>query len=169
MKFQTRKASWLALGLLLLALVPAGFEVVVLAQPKPESSRPAVDTGEAVFEMLGQNKAININNVAYTSDEGRLFDVYFACSSARAEDPLRLFDAKDVEHARSYFHDEKRSAKYFLKFNKYCINARHIAYIESKDNSVIIAFNTRIADAFVTLTLTGADAESFKKKMHVFN
>ncbi len=163
MKLRTRKASWFVSGLLLLIVVSAGLELVV-AQPKTETRRPAFDTNEATFELLGEHKIVNINNIAYTSDESRIFDIYFACSSTRGEDPLRLTDAKDIAKAKSYFNDEKRYGKHFVKINKYCINVRNIAYIESNDNSVVINFNARIADAFVHLTLFGADAESFKKR-----
>ncbi len=168
MKLRTRKASWFVSGLLLFAVVSAGLEVVV-AQPKSETSRPAFDTSEATFELLGENKVVNIKNIAYTSDGDGVFDIYFACSSTRGEDPLRLTDAKDIMHARSYFNDEKRYVKHFVKLNKYCINVRNIAYIESKDDSVIVRFNARISDSFVKLTLSGADAESFKAKMQSFN
>jgi hypothetical protein len=167
MKLQTRKASWFVSGLLLFAMVSAGLEMVV-AQSKSETSRPVFDTSEATFESLGENKMININNIAYTSDDGGLFDIYFACSSSRGEDPLRLTDAKEIVHARSYFNDEKRYAKHFVRLNKYCISVRNIAYIESKDDSVLVIFNARISDAFVKLTLFGADAESFRKKMREF-
>ena len=78
---------------------------------------------------------------------------------------MRLTDTKDITNAKSYFNDEKRYGKHFVKINKYCINVRNIAYIESKDDSVIVNFNARISDAFVKLTLFGADAESFRKKM----
>ena len=167
MNLRTRKASWFVSGLLLFAVVWAGLEVVV-AQPKSETSRPVFDTSEATFELLGENKVVNINNIAYTSDEDGVFDIYFACSSSRGEDPLRLTDAKDIMHARSYFNNEKRYGRHFEKHNKYCINVKHIAYIESKNNSVIINFSARISDAFVELTLFGADAESFRKKMREF-
>ncbi len=167
MNLRTRKASWFVSGLLLFAVVSAGFEVVV-AQPKSETSSPALDTSEATFELVGENKIVNINNIAYTSDEDRLFDIYFACSSSRGEDPLRLTDAKDVMHAKSYFNDEKRYVKHFVKLNKYCINVRNIAYIESKGDSVIVRFNARISDAFVKVTLFGVDAEMFRKKMREF-
>jgi hypothetical protein len=164
MKMRTRKASWFVSGLLLFAVVSAGLEMVV-AQSKSGTSRPVFDTSEATFELLGENKLVNINNIAYTIDDGRLFDIYFACSSTRGEDPLRLTDAKDIVHARSYFNDEKRYAKHFVKFNNYCISMRHVAYIESKDDFVIVFFNARIADAFVRVTLFGPDAESFRKRM----
>jgi hypothetical protein len=126
------------------------------------------DTSEAKFELLGKNKIVNILNIAYTIDGDGVFDIYFACSSSRGEDPLRLTDAKDIINARSYFNDEKRYAKHFVRLNKYCISVRNIAYIESKDDSVIVIFNARISDAFVKLTLFGADAESFRKKMREF-
>jgi hypothetical protein len=164
MNLRTRKASWFVSGLLLLAVVSAGLEVVV-AQPKNETPRPVFGTSEATFELLGENKVVNINNIAYTSDGDGVFDIYFACSSTRGEDPLRLTDAKDIMRAKSYFNDEKRCGRHFEKHNKHCINVKHIAYIESKDDSIIIKFNARISDSFVTLTLSGADAESFRKKM----
>jgi hypothetical protein len=167
MKLQTRKASRFVSGLLLLAVVSAGLEVVV-AQPKGEPSRPAFDPGQATFERLGENKVININNIAYTSDGDGLFDIYFACSSTRGEDPLRLTDAKDIAQARSYFNDEKRYAKHFVKLKKYCIGVRNIAYIESKDDSLTVRFNARISDSFAKVTLSGADAEIFGKKIREF-
>ena len=158
-----RKASWFVSGLLLVTVVSPGSELVV-AQPESETRRRAFDTSEATFESLGEHALVNINNITYTSDEGRLFDIFFACSSVRGEDPLRLTDAKDITKAQSYFNDEKRSGKHFLKINKYSINVRNIAYIESNDDSVVVNFNARIADAFVQLKLLGADAESFRKK-----
>jgi hypothetical protein len=168
MKLRTRKkASWFVSGLLLVTVVSAGLAVVV-AQPKSETSRPMFDTSEATFELLGDNKIVNINNIAYTSDGDGVFAIYFACSSSRGEDPLRLTGTKDIIDAKSYFNDEKRHVKHFVKLNKYCINMRHIAYIESKNDSVIVMFNARISDSFVKLTLSGADAESFRKKMRAF-
>ena len=164
MKSRTRKASWFASGLLLFAVVSAGLEVV-MAQPKSGTSKPVVDTSRATFELLGENKIVNINNIAYTSDDDGVFDIYFACSSSRGEDPLRLTDTKDIINAKSYFNDEKRYVKHFVKLDKYCISVRNIAYIESNGDSVIVRFNARIADSFVKLTLSGADAESFRKKM----
>lgn len=118
--------------------------------------------------MLGKDKFVNINNIAYTSDGDGVFDIFFACSSARGEDALRFRDAKDIINARSYFEDEKRYARHFVKLNKYCISLKNIAYIESKDDSVIVFFNARISDAFVELRLFGADAEGFRKKMREF-
>jgi hypothetical protein len=167
MKLRTRKATWFVSGLFLVTVVSAGFEAVV-AQPRSETSRPAFDTSGATFELLGERKFVNINNIAYTSDEDRVFDIYFACSSTRGEDPLRLTDTKDMIDARSYFNDNKRYGKHFLKINKYCISVRNIAYIESKDDSVVVNFNARISDAFVHLTLFGADADSFRKKRREF-
>jgi hypothetical protein len=139
-----------------------------VAQPKSETSRPAFDTSEATFELLGEHKFVNINTITYTSDENKVFDIYFACSSTRGEDPLRLTDTKDIRYAKSYFNDEKRYGKHFLKINKYCISVRNIAYIESKDDSVVVNFNARINDSFVYLKLSGADAESFRKKRREF-
>ena len=167
MKLRPRKASWFVSGVLLVTVVSAGLELVV-AQPKSETSRPAVDTSEATFESLGEHKIVNINHITYTSDEGGVFDIYFACSSTRGEDPLRLTDTKDITKAKTYFNDEKRYGKHFVKINKYCINVRNIAYIESNDDSVVVKFNARISDAFVQLTLFGADAESFRKKRREF-
>ncbi len=163
MKLHVRKASWFVSGLVLVTVMSAGLALVE-AQPKSTISRPALEAGEAVFESLGEHKSVNINTIAYTSDEGGVFDVYFACSSTRGEDPLRLTDARDITKARSYFKDEKRYGKHFVKINRYCINVRHIAYIESKGDSVVVNFNARIADAFVHLTFSGGDAESFRKK-----
>jgi hypothetical protein len=167
MNLHPRKASWFVSGLLLVTVVLAGLQLVV-AQPESEARRPAFDAREATFETLGEHKTVNINHVTYTNDAGGLFDIHFACSSARAEDPLRFTDSKDIAKARSYFNDEKRYGKHFLKLNKYCINVRNIAYIESNDDSVVINFNARISDAFVQLTLHGADAESFRKKQREF-
>lgn len=81
---------------------------------------------------------------------------------------MRLTDAKDITDAKSYFNDEKRYAKHFVKINKYCISVRHIAYIESSGDSLIVRFNGRIADSFMKVTLSGADAEAFRKKMREF-
>jgi hypothetical protein len=167
MTLRTRRASWFVSGLLLVTVVLAGFELVV-AQPQGGASRPALDASEATFVSLGEHKIVNVNNISYTSDEGRVFDIYFACTSVRAPDPLRLTDAKEITNARSYFNDEKRYGRQFEKYNKYCINVKHIAYIESKDDSVIINFDARMGDAFVQLTLFGADAESFRKKRREF-
>jgi len=167
MKLRLRMVSWFVSGLLLVALVSAGLELVV-AQTKIETSRPAFDTSEANFELLGEHKLVNINHITYTSDEGGRFDIYFACSSTRGEDPLRLTDARDITKAKSYFNDEKRYGKHFVKINKYCINVRNIAYIEFNDDSVVVKFNARISDAFVRVPLFGADAEIFRKKMREF-
>jgi hypothetical protein len=164
MNLRPRKTSWFVSGLLLVTLMSAGFELAV-AQPKSEARRPAFDKSEATFELFGDHLSVNISNVTYTSDEGQLFDIYFACSSTRGEDPLRLTDAKDIEKAQSYFNDEKRSGKHFIKINKHNINSRNIAYIRSTAESVVVNFNARISDAFVKLTLSGADAESFRKKI----
>ncbi len=163
MKLRLPKASWFVSGLLVVAVVSAGLESVV-AQPKSETSRPAFDTSEATLELLGEHTLVNINNVTYASDEGAVFDIHFACSSARGEDPLRFTDTKDITKAKSYFNDEKRYGKHFVKTNKYWINVRNIAYIESNDDSIVVNFNARISDAFVQLKLTGADAESFRKR-----
>lgn len=162
MNFRVRKASWCVSGLLVITVVSASLQLVV-AQPKNDVSRPAFDTSRATFEGLGEHKFINVNNIAYTSDAGGLFDIYFACSSARAEDPLRLTDTKDITKARLYFSDEKRYGKHFFKINKYCINVQNIAFIDANKDSIVVSFNARIADAFVQLLLSGADAESFKK------
>jgi hypothetical protein len=164
MKMRTRKPSWFVSGLLLFAVASAGLEVV-LAQPKNETRKPAFAPGEATFERLGQNKIVNTKNIAYAIDLDEAFYIYFACSSERGEDPLKLTDAKDITHAKSYFNDEKRYAQQFVKVNRYWISARNIAYFEFKDDSVIVRFNARISDAFVELTLTDADAESFRKMM----
>jgi hypothetical protein len=136
-----------------------------MAQPKTDTRRPALDASEATFESLGERITININTITYTSDEGEAFDIHFACSSERGEDPLRLAGAKDIAKAKLYFNDEKRYGKRFVRINKYCISLRNIAYIESTNDSVIVNFNARISDAFVQLKLVGADGESFTKKM----
>ena len=162
MNLHPRKAFWFVSGLLLVTVVSAGLKLAV-AQPRSETSRPAFDTSEATFELLGEHKIVNINNITYTSDEGGVFDIFFACSSTRGEDPLRLTDTKDITKAKSYFNDEKRYGKHFVKIDKHCINVRHIAYIEFNDDSVVVNFNARISDAFVHLTLFGADADSFRK------
>ena len=167
MKLRPRTAFWFVSAFLLVTVVSAGFELVV-AQPKSETSRPALDKGGAVFELLGESKRVNINNIIYTSDGGRVFDIFFACSSTRGEDPLRLIDANDIAKARSYFNDEKRYGTHFVKLNKHCVNVQHIAYIELNDDLVVVYFNARIADAFVQLALSGADAETFRKKMREF-
>jgi hypothetical protein len=139
-----------------------------MAQPKRETSKPALDTGEATFERLTAHQFVNINNIAYTSDDAEVFDIYFACSAARAPDPLRLTVEKDKFYAKSYFNDEKRFGEHFLKINKYCINVQHIAYIESSEDQVVITFNARIADSFVQVALFGQDAETFRKKARAF-
>ena len=81
---------------------------------------------------------------------------------------MRLTDAKDIAKAKSYFNDEKRYGKHFVKINTHCINVRNIAYIESNDDSVVVNFNARIADAFVQLRLLGRDAASFRNKSREF-
>ena len=91
MKFQSESHPGSFRACCLVAVVSAGLEVVV-AQPKGEPSRPGLDSGQPSFESLGENKLVNINNIAYTSDGDELFDIYFACSSTRGEDPLRLTD-----------------------------------------------------------------------------
>jgi hypothetical protein len=167
MKLRPPKASWLVSGLLLVTVVPAGFKLVV-AQPKNETSRPAFDRNEATFELLGDHKLVNISTITYVSDDDGVFDIYFACSSARGTDPLRLTDTRDISKARLYFNDEKRYGKHFLKINRYCINVRNIAYIKFNNDSIVINFNARISDAFVQLTLLGEDAESFRKTRREF-
>ncbi len=148
-------------------MVTAGSGLVV-AQPRSETARPAGETSEGNFELLGEHIRVNLNNVIFTRDEGGVFDIFFACSSTRGEDPLRLTEATDITKARSYFNDEKRYGKHFLRINRYCIKVRNIAFIESSDDSVILNFNARISDAFVQLKLTGADAEGFRKKRQEF-
>ena len=167
MTTRTQRAFWFVSGLLLVTLVSASLKLVV-AQPQGGASRPAFDASEPTFVSLGEHTLVNINNIAYTSDEGGVFDIYFACSSTRGPDPLRLIDPKDVARAKSYFNDEKQYGKHFEKHNKHCMNAKHIAYIESKGDSVTIYFSARISDAFVQLTLSGADADSFRKKRREF-
>jgi hypothetical protein len=167
MTMRTRSASWFVSSLLLIVVVSAGFELVV-AQPQDGASRPAFDASEVAFVSLGGSKIVNINNIAYTNDDGRVFDIFFACSSTRGSDPLRLTDAKEISHARSFFGDENRHGRHFEKYSKDCINPKHIAYMEYKNDSVIIYFNARIGDAFVQVTLFGADAESFRKKRGEF-
>ena len=163
MTLRTRKASWFVSGLLLVTFTLAGFDLV-LAQPRDETPRPAFD-GEATFEMLGENKLVNIDSVAYASDDGGKFDIYFACSSVRGTDPLRLIDEKDIMRAKSYFSEEKRYGKRFLKISRYYIRVRNIAYIEFGEGSVVIRFNARVYDSFAKLTLSGADAEDFRTKV----
>ena len=167
MNLHTRTASWFVSGLLLATVLSSSFGLVV-AQPKSETKKPAFDTSETPFELLGERTLVNINHITYASDQGGLFDIYFACSSARGEDPLRLSDPKDIAKARSYFNEEKRYGKHFVKINRYCINVRNIAYIESNEGSVVLYFNARRSDAFVQLTLSGADAESFSQKRREF-
>ena len=89
MKLRPRKASWFVSGLLLLTVVSAGLKFVV-AQPNIETSRPAFDTSEATFELLGEHKLVNINNITYTSDEGGVFDIYFACSSVERRGSFKV-------------------------------------------------------------------------------
>ena len=168
MKLRPRKASWFVSGLLLVTVVSTGLKLVV-AQPKSETKSPAFDTTQATFELLGEHKIVNINNITYASDEGGVFDIYFACSSERGGDPLRLTDTKDIIKAKSYFNDEKRYGKHFVKVNKYFINVRNIAYIESNDDSVVVNFNARISDAFVQLTLIGRMRKVSGRKGESFN
>ena len=163
MTLRARRTSWFVAGLLLATVLSTGFDVVV-ARPRNEAPGPALDA-EATFELLGENKFVNIDNIAYACDDGAVFDVYFACSSVRGTDPLRLTDAKDVARAKSYFADEKRYGKHFLKINKYYIRVRNIAYIEFGRGTVVVSFNARVYDSFANLTLSGADAEGFRRKM----
>jgi len=93
-------AFWFVSGLVRFAVVSAGLEVAV-AQPKSENSKPVFDTSEATFESLGENIVVNIKTIAYTNDRVGVFDIYFACSSSRGEDPLRLTDTKTIIHAKS--------------------------------------------------------------------
>ena len=167
MKLCRRKAFWFVSGLLLVTVVSAGLHSVV-AQPKSETRGPAFDASEATFELLGEHKFVNINTVTYAGDEGGVFDIHFACSSTRGEDPLRLTDTKDITKAKSYFNDEKRYGKHFVKTSRYFINVRNIAYIESNSDSIVVNFNARISDAFVQLKLTGADAGLIRKRMREF-
>ena len=83
MKLHRGKAFWLVSGLLLVIVVSSGLELAV-AQPKGETKGPASDAREATFQLLGERTLVNTNHIAYTSDEGPVFDIYFACSSARA-------------------------------------------------------------------------------------
>jgi hypothetical protein len=78
-KLRTRRASWFLSGLLLFAVVSAGSDVVV-AQPKNETSTPMFDMSQATFESLGEDKIVKLNNIAYTSDENGLVNIYFSCS-----------------------------------------------------------------------------------------
>jgi hypothetical protein len=162
MKSLPRKASWFLSGLLFLTVVLAGLKLVV-AQPKSETSKSPLDSSEATFESLGAGHFVNMNNVTYTTDDGQLFDIHFACSGQRGEDPLRLMNPTDIKNARSYFDDENRYGKHFVKVNKHRINVRNIAYIVSTENSVVLYFNARVSDDFVKLTLVGADADVFRK------
>ena len=50
-------------------MVAAGSGLVV-AQPKGETSRPAGETSEGNFELLGEHIRVNLNNVIFTRDEG---------------------------------------------------------------------------------------------------
>lgn len=167
MKLHPPKASWFVSSLLVVILASACLDLV-LAQPKNENPIQALETNEATFEFLGEHKLVNIRNIAYTSDHDGVFDIFFACSSARGDDPLRLRDTKDITKARLYFNDQKRSAKHFVRINNYCISLRNVACIESRDDSILVIFNARVADAFVQLSLTGADAENFRQKWREF-
>ena len=89
MNLRPRKASWFVSGLLLVTVVSAGWELVV-AQPESETRRPAGDTTDATFELLGYHKIVNISNITYTSDEGGVFDIYFACSSDQRRGPFEV-------------------------------------------------------------------------------
>lgn len=167
MALRMRKTSWFLSCLVVVTVISSGLQMVV-AQPKNATSKPAFDTSGETFESMGEDKVVNTSNITYTSDDGELFDIYFACSSSRGNDPLRLTDPKDIKTAKAYFNDEKRYGKQFIKINKYCIKVHNIAYIKSNDNSVVVNFNARMSDAFVQLTLSGADAEVFRKKMRDF-
>jgi hypothetical protein len=164
---RTQKGPWIMAVLLLVILASASFKLVV-AQPHSEASSQASDTNETLYLSLGERYHVNPDNVAYTSDNDRFFDIYFACSSVRGECPLRLLNAREINEARSYFNNPKRHGNHFEKYGKYCINRRHIAYTVSKGDSLDIFFTARIADAFVQCTFSGADAESFRKKSREF-
>lgn len=163
MGLRTRKAFWFASGMLLVVAASARLELVA-AQRGSEAQTSALETGGATFESLGENLSVNLNNIAYTEHGEGFFDIYFACSSSRGSDPLRLVDAKDIKNAELYFNDEKRFGRHFVKAGKYRVNARNIAYIESRGDSAILFFNARILDSFARLTLAGADAEAFRRK-----
>lgn len=167
MSVRTRTAFWFVAGLVLVAVASTGLQVVV-AQSRSETRATALDTSEATFELLGENLLVNTTMITYTSEEDGWLDIFFACSSTRGTDPLRLKDPNDIARAKSYFSDEKRSGKQFLRFKKYCINVRNIVFIEYKDDEVIVNFNSRIMDAFAQLILSGADAECFRKKRREF-
>ncbi|MHC5537306.1 hypothetical protein ACYOEI_03610 [Singulisphaera rosea] len=160
MALRTRRASWIVLGLFLVAATFAGLEAG-FAQSGGGASKSTLD---ANFVSLDSNKIVNINNIAYVSDGGELFDIYFACSAARAPDPLRLTGSKDVAQARSLFNDKGRTGGRFERHGMYWISVDHIAFIETKVDSVVINFNARVFDSYASLTLTGADAERFRKR-----
>jgi hypothetical protein len=167
MTWRTRNPSWLVSGLLVVTAVAAGLGVVA-AQPERETGRAAFNTHEAAFELLGEHILVNLDNVAYASEEDGLIDVYFASSSRRGPDPLRLRDAGDKKMATSYFNDEKRCGRHFVKINKYRINLRNIAFIELKDNALIVNFSGKIMDSFMQIALSGLDAQNFRKKLGKF-
>lgn len=168
MRLRTREASWFVSGLVLVTVVLSAGLGVVVAQPRSETPRAALDTSEATFEVLGEHLLVNTNNVAFTSQEDGFFDIFFSCSSTRGTDPLRLRDAKDISRAKAYFNDEKRHGRHFVKINKYCINVRNIGFIQFRDDVVVINFNARVMDAFLQVALSGADAENFRKKWRDF-
>lgn len=89
MKLHRGKAFWLVSGLLLVIVVSSGLELAV-AQPKGETKGPASDAREATFQLLGERTLVNTNHIAYTSDEGPVFDIYFACSSARGRGSAKV-------------------------------------------------------------------------------
>lgn len=160
MALRTRRASWIVLGLFLVAATSAGLGAV-FAQPGDGASSSALDSR---FIALDGNKLVNMDNVAYVSDGGELFDIYFACSAARTPDPLRLTNAKDISRAKAIFNDKSLTKGRFEKHGAFWISLNHIAYIETKGNSVVINFNARVFDSYASLTLTGADAERFRKR-----
>lgn len=164
MKLRARKASWFVSGLLLVAAASAGRGLVV-AQPEGEAPKAAFEAGDATFEALATNKFVNVSSITYASDEGTVFDIYFACSSSRGTDPLRLTDPEDIRLARSYFNDEKRCGRHFVKASRFHIGVRHIAYVETSNDSVTVYFNSRMTDSLIRVTLSGADARGFREKM----
>lgn len=167
MASRARRASWLLSGLVLVILMLFGLELVV-AQPQDGDPGLAYDADGVEFTSLGDRLAVNTDNIAYTSDEGGVFDIYFACSSARGADPLRLSRPDDKEFARACFNGKNQFRYSFKKFGGYCVNMKHVAYVEFVGDSVVLNFSARVMDDFVQLKLSGADADEFKKRMLKF-
>ncbi|WP_422931928.1 hypothetical protein [Singulisphaera sp. PoT] len=162
MTLQLRRASWFVSALVLAALVSAS-SAWVKAQPQGESSRAPGHSIKTPFVSVGDHFLVNMENVAYVSDGDGKFDIYFACSSQRGGDPLRLTNASEITQAKSSLSDRSGAGAHFERHGNSFINLEQIAYIETKGDSVFIYFNSRISDDFAQLTLSGDDAKAFLK------